>query len=278
MNIAVIGLGLIGGSMAKGIKTKTGHMVFGKDTNSETMLMASLSGAIDKEIDDKILGDCDLIFLCLTPNVAINWLEENKKKISSKTTVVDFCGIKRDVCKKLSKIAEEGNFSYVGGHPMAGKERGGFKNSSPDLFTGASMILTPDEKTLPETLETLSSLFYDVGFSRIVYSTPEEHDRIIAYTSQLAHIVSSAYIKSPEAARQRGFSAGSFRDMTRVAYLDEKMWTELFLGDADYLTKELGILISHLEEYKSALESGNKEELTKLLKEGREAKIVAGGN
>lgn len=278
MNIGLVGLGLIGGSMAKGIKTKTGHSVFATDLNDETMLMAKLSGAIDEELCDGNIASCDVIFLALRPQVAIKWLKDNGDKISSDTTVVDFCGVKRNVCKNMREIADGHGFGYIGGHPMAGKERGGFKNSTPDLYVGASMILTPDEKTLPEVLEGLVSLFYDIGFSRIVYSTPDEHDRIIAYTSQLAHIVSSAYIKSPEAQRQRGFSAGSFRDMTRVAYLDEDMWTELFLEDADYLTRELDILAENLEKYRDALHKRDKDALHTLLQEGKECKIKAGGN
>lgn len=278
MNIGIVGLGLMGGSMAKSIKTKTGHSVFAKDTNDETMLMANLTGALDGELDEKTLPMCDIVFLALRPGIATKWLDANAESIGEKAVVVDFCGVKRNVTRKMRAIADSKGFSYIGGHPMAGKERGGFKNSTPDLYVGASMILTPDDKTLPELLEELSSLFYDVGFSRVVYSTPEEHDRIIAYTSQLAHIVSSAYIKSPEAQRQRGFSAGSFKDMTRVAYLDEDMWTELFLENSDYLTYELDVLIDSLNEYKKALHEGDRNTLNSLLREGKECKIKAGGN
>ncbi len=278
MNIGLVGLGLIGGSMAKGIKIKTGHSVYAIDKNDETMLMANLSGAMDGELNDSTIPLCDVIFLALRPQIAITWLNENADKISTEATVVDFCGVKRNVCREMSNIADKRGFTYIGGHPMAGKERGGFKNSTPDLYVGASMILVPNDKTFPEKLEELSSLFYDVGFSRIVYTTPEEHDRIIAYTSQLAHIVSSAYIKSPEAQKQRGFSAGSFRDMTRVAYLDEDMWTELFLENPDFLIKELDILIENLSEYNSALKNGDKNLLHRLLKDGKECKIKAGGN
>lgn len=278
MVIGIVGLGLMGGSMAKGIKTKTGHTAYAFDISEEAMLMARLSGAMDDELNDTTLPLCDVIFLALRPGIAIKWLEDNEKKLSKQTTVVDFCGVKRSVCAKMRAIADKNGFGYIGGHPMAGKERGGFKNSNADLYVGASMILTPDEKTTPELLEELSCLFYDVGFSRVVYSTPDEHDRIIAYTSQLAHIVSSAYIKSPEAQRQRGFSAGSFRDMTRVAYLDEDMWTELFMEDRDYLTRELDILIDNLNEYKKALHSEDREALKNLLREGKESKIKAGGN
>ena len=140
------------------------------------------------------------------------------------------------------------------------------------------MILTPDHRTDMKLLDTLKNFFLDVGFAQLTFSTPEEHDRIIAFTSQLAHIVSSAYVKSPEAQRRRGFSAGSFRDMTRVARLDEDMWTELFLADADYLTGELDVLIAHLTEYAETLKSGDAKRLRALLKEGRECKAKAGGN
>lgn len=161
---------------------------------------------------------------------------------------------------------------------MAGSERGGFVNSTPNLFSGASMILTPDERTDMIMLEQLKTFFTDIGFASLTFSTPEEHDRIIAYTSQLAHVVSSAYVKSPEAQRRRGFSAGSFSDMTRVARLDEDMWTELMLDDADFLTGELRILIDNLNEYLTALEAKDSEKLRALLREGREKKALAGGN
>lgn len=278
MNIGIVGLGLMGGSMAKSVKFKTGHNVFASDIDKETMVLANLCGAMDGELTCDTIKECEVIFLALRPKSAHNWLCENGKYISPDTVVVDFCGVKSLLTEKLEKLASEHGFCYVGGHPMAGKERGGFKNSTEDLFVGASMILTPDAKTLPETLELLRALFYDVGFSRIEYTTPEEHDRIIAYTSQLAHIVSSSYVKSDSSTKQRGFSAGSFRDMTRVAYLDEEMWTELFLDNRENLLREIDVLLSNLQDYRDALEEGSYEKLKKLLKEGKECKIKAGGN
>ena len=151
-------------------------------------------------------------------------------------------------------------------------------SATDDLYVGASMILTPDKRTDMVLLDTLKNLFLDIGFARLTFSDPEEHDRIIAFTSQLAHIVSSAYVKSPEAQRRRGFSAGSFRDMTRVARLDEDMWTELCMADADYLTHELDILIENLTAYADALKRSDNVKLRALLKEGRELKASAGGN
>lgn len=278
MNIAVVGLGLIGGSLSKAIKGRTGHNVFGADLNEETMLLARLSGAIDAPISDENLEKMDLVLIAVRPLAAILWAEKNFSRLKKGACVVDMCGVKREVTRKMEEYAEKTGVIYVGGHPMAGKERGKFQNAAEDLFAGASMILTPGKDTTPDTLENLNNLFTDIGFARIVFTTPDEHDRIIAYTSQLAHIASSAYIKSPEALRQRGFSAGSFRDMTRVAFMDEDMWTELFLLNADYLTGQVHLLIENLKEYEEALNNKDADRLRSLLKDGREIKTRAGGN
>jgi len=278
MKVGIVGLGLIGGSMAKSVKTRTSHTVYGIDLDQETMTLARLCGAIDGALTDETLPQCDLVLVAIRPQAAIDWVKENGEKIARTAILVDLCGVKRVVVREMAPVAEKYGFAYIGGHPMAGRERGGFTSSTEDLYVGASMILTPDKRTDMKLLETLQTFFLDVGFAKLTFSEPEEHDRIIAFTSQLAHIVSSAYVKSPEAQRRRGFSAGSFRDMTRVARLDEDMWTELFLDDADHLTKELGILIGHLEEYRAALESRDETRLRDLLKEGREKKATAGGN
>ena len=278
MNVGIVGLGLIGGSMAKSIKVRTAHTVWGIDLDAETMTLSRLSGAIDGTLTNENIPACDLLLIAIRPAAAIEWVKKHAPLFAKNAIVVDLCGVKRNVCAAIAPIAKEYGFAYIGGHPMAGRERGGFVHSSEELFTGASMILTPDQNTDMRMLETLKSFFTDAGFAGLTFSTPEEHDRIIAYTSQLAHLVSSAYIKSPEAQRRRGFSAGSFRDMTRVAHLDEAMWTELFLDDADFLTEQLEILIDHLNEYREALVARDAEQLQSLLKDGREKKATAGGN
>lgn len=278
MNVGIVGLGLIGGSMAKSTKARTSHTVWGTDLDGETMTMARMSGAIDGPLTDERLAECGLILVAICPGAAVEWVKRHAEKIPKKAILVDLCGVKRTVVNAIAPIAEKQGFAYIGGHPMAGKERGGFTASSENLYVGASMILTPDRRTDMQLLETLKAYFLDVGFAGLTFSDPEEHDRIIAFTSQLAHIASSAYVKSPEAQRRRGFSAGSFQDMTRVARLDENMWTELFMADRDYLTKELDILIANLQAYADALKSGDAERVRALLKEGRELKATAGGN
>ena len=278
MNVAIVGLGLIGGSMAKSIKNRTGHTVWGADLNSETMTMARMCGAIDAPLTDENLPRAELILVAIRPGAAVEWVRQHAHLIARSAILVDLCGVKRVVVEAIAPIAEEHGFAYIGGHPMAGRERGGFTASTDDLYVGASMILTPDKRTDMQLLETLKAFFLDLGFAGLTFSTPAEHDRIIAFTSQLAHIVSSAYVKSPEAQRRRGFSAGSFQDMTRVARLDEDMWTELFLDDEDFLTKELDELIGHLTDYRNALQDRDAQRLHDLLKEGRELKASAGGN
>ena len=278
MNVGIVGLGLIGGSMAKSTKARTGHTVWGTDLDKETMTMARMCGAIDAPLTEENLPQCDLILVAIRPGAAVEWVRTHAHLIAPSAILVDLCGVKRTVVSAITPIARERGFAYIGGHPMAGRERGGFTASSEDLYVGASMILTPDQRTDMQLLETLKAFFLDLGFAGLTFSDPEEHDRIIAFTSQLAHIVSSAYIKSPEAQRRRGFSAGSFQDMTRVARLDEDMWTELFLDDADYLTTELDELIVHLREYADAIRARDAQALRTLLRDGREKKASAGGN
>jgi prephenate dehydrogenase len=278
MKVGIVGLGLIGGSMAKSTKARTAHTVYGGDLDPETMTMARMCGAIDAALTDENLPQCDLILVAIRPGAAIQWVRDHADKIAKSAILVDLCGVKRVVVEAITPIAQQYGFAYIGGHPMAGTERGGFTSSTDSLYVGASMILTPDKRTDMQLLETLKAFFLDIGFANLTFSDPEEHDRIIAYTSQLAHIASSAYIKSPESQRRRGFSAGSFRDMTRVARLDEDMWTELFLDDADYLTRELDVLIQNLQDYAQALRAKDVDKLRALLKEGREMKATAGGN
>ena len=278
MKIGIVGLGLIGGSMAKSIHLRTEHTIWGIDLNAETMGLARMCGAIDGPLTDENLPECDLILVAIRPGDAICWIREHAHLISKSAILVDLCGVKRIVVDAVTPIAAEYGFTYVGGHPMAGRELNGFTSSTDSLYVGASMILTPDPNTDVKVLEILNNVFQDIGFAKLTYSTPEEHDRIIAFTSQLAHIVSSAYVKSPEAQRRRGFSAGSFRDMTRVARMDEEMWAELFMADADHLIRELDIFIQNLTDYSNAIKSGNRALLQEMLRDGREKKASAGGN
>ena len=273
MIVGIVGLGLIGGSMAKSIKNRTAHTVYGADLNAETMTMARMCGAIDAPLTAENLPECDLVLVAIRPGAAVEWVRQNAARISKSAILVDLCGVKRTVVEAITPIAAEHGFAYIGGHPMAGRERGGFTAATDDLYVGASMILTPDARTDMQLLETLKAFFLDIGFAGLTFSTPAEHDRIIAFTSQLAHITSSAYVKSPEAQKRRGFSAGSFRDMTRVAFLNADMWTELFLDNRGPLQQEIEGIIGQLRAFSEALRAGDAAQLHALLQDGREKKI-----
>ncbi len=273
MNIGVIGLGLIGGSLAKAIKKNTTHTVLGKDINEETMKKATLTGAIDGELTDISLAD--ILIVSLYPSATVKFIEENADKIKKGAIVTDVSGVKKSVCDKLFPLAEEKGFSFIGGHPMAGVEFSGFDYSKDALFKNASMILVPSKKESIGNCELLSELFKSLGFTRIQFTTPEEHDKMIALTSQLAHVISSAYVKSPSALNHKGFSAGSFRDMTRVARLNESLWSELFFANKENLLTEIDGLIEHLIEYKTALSEDDEEMMIELLKEGTKRKLLS---
>lgn len=276
MNIAIIGLGLIGGSLAKTIKKHMPqHTVLGYDTNEQTMFKARLLDAIDTELTDERLSICDMVIVATWPKAAVEYVKTHAAQIKKGAVVTDVCGVKAAVCEPLWQTAQEHGFLFVGGHPMAGMEYSGFDHASATLFQNASMILTPPRGTDIQTLEKLKHFWRELGFARVVITTPENHDKVIAYTSQLAHVASSAYIRSPFAMEHHGFSAGSFRDMTRVARLDENMWTELFELNREPLLAELNHLIQHLTQYRDALEEQNNEVLRALLREGRERKEIA---
>ena len=267
MNIAIAGMGLIGGSFAKAIKKYTNHNVFVWNRTAATAEKAVSEGAADGLLDNDTLGGCDLVILCLYPELTIEWVKERAPYINKGAVVTDTCGVKRVICDALEPVAENYGFTFIGGHPMAGRELSGYEASLPELFQGASMILTT-----PQAPEIWKNLADELGFAGVKCTTPEEHDRMIAFTSQLAHIVSGAYVKSPNALNHKGFSAGSFKDLTRVAYLNENMWTELFLDNRDMLEFEISNIIKELEKYRDALEKGDAEELKAILKEGRERK------
>lgn len=270
MTIGIIGLGLIGGSMAKAIKFNTGNKVLGWDVSDTVRYRAKLVGAVDGFLEDGNPGECDLVIIALYPKETLEYIEAAKALFKKGAIVVDCCGIKTQICDTAGALAQEYGFSFVGGHPMAGIERSGFAFSNPDIFKGATMILTPQKDADLTMLNDLSFFFRSLGFGALKITTCQEHDQMIAYTSQLAHVVSSAYIKNDLSHRHKGFSAGSFQDMTRVAKLNEHMWTNLFLDNREYLLEEVEQLIDRLVTYKDAIEQSDREGLMKLLREGRE--------
>ena len=266
---AVVGLGLIGGSMAKALKEYVGCKVLGYDIDEDVMQKALLTGAVDGWLDEESLGNVDFTVVVLYPGDTIKYIKDNAPYFKKGSVVIDCCGIKRTICRAVEAVSLENGFIFVGAHPMAGTEQFGFDNSFPEMFVGASLVVTPYSWTTPETLDFISDMAKRLRFGRTQISTPEKHDRLISYTSQLAHVVSCAYVGSPSAPDFRGFSAGSFQDMTRVAKLNENMWSEIFIDNKDFLTHEVDSLVQRLNEINDAIKSEDFETLRGYLREAR---------
>lgn len=269
MNIAVIGLGLIGGSLCKSLKKHTFHHIMGMDSDKETIRKALEQNAIDEEISVDRLNEANLTIICLYPEAICEFVRKNADKFKKGSIVTDTCGVKKAIVESCTPILEEKGVMFLGAHPMAGREFSGFDYSTDNLFEGASFIITPSENTPQIAIDLLSTLAGSIGFSKAVVASPEKHDQVIAYTSQLAHVVSNAYVKSPSVNDFNGFSAGSFMDLTRVAKLNEDMWTSLFMCNKEALLKELDQILSNITEYRDAIRSGDNARLRELLKDGR---------
>lgn len=280
MKIGVVGLGLIGGSMAKAIKENTSHTVYGYDIKESEILAAQLVGSVDEALDDSNIGKCDFVIVSAYPKGVIDFVKQKAPLFKKEAIVVDCGGTKINVCNELYPVADENGFEFIGGHPMAGTQFSGFRHSRANLYKGATMLLAPQSKTSIPVREKARDLFLEIGFGRVQFTTPEQHDRVIGYTSQLPHIISNAYVKSPNALDQRGFSAGSYKDLSRVAKLNEAMWTELFLENRENIIFEIDTLIENLRQYSDAIKNNDEKALMELLRDGTQKKERAdkGGN
>lgn len=272
MNIAVVGLGLIGGSICKALKANTFHHIMGIDTNKDTIRKALEQGAIDEEITEDRLCEASLTIVALYPTAIVEFVKKNADRFRKGSIVMDICGVKGYIVHNCTEVLEEKGVIFIGTHPMAGTEHSGFDYSTATLFQKASFIITPTEKTPQIAIDLVSTLGSSMGFGQVVIATPEQHDTNIAYTSQLAHVVSNAYVKSPSLLRADGFSAGSFLDLTRVAYLNEEMWSSLFMCNKEALLFEVNTIIDELSKYRDAMENDDIDTLRELLKDGRELK------
>lgn len=274
--IGIVGLGLIGGSMARAY-TRAGYTVLALDKNKNAFSEAMTADAIAGALTPETVCNCELLLLAIYPQAAIHVLTELAPHLNRHTLVIDLCGTKRKIVTEAAALAAKWGFSYIGGHPMAGTQFSGFANSRHTLFHGAPMVLVPTTND-EDTVARAKSLLAPVGFGSFAITTAAQHDRVIAFTSQLAHVVSNAYVKSPQAQIHHGFSAGSYKDLTRVAWLNEKMWCELFLENRDFLADEIDGIIHALSAYKAALAANDAKTLEALLREGRIAKEQADRN
>lgn len=276
MKVGILGLGLIGGSLARAYAL-AGHTVYVSVRNKPMLAFAQLSGAVHDALTPENIGQCDLILLAIYPDGSASWLEENARLISKDALVIDCCGIKRQICQRCFPLAERYGFTFVGGHPMAGSQFSGFKYSRSTLFQGQPMVLVPPRFDDMELLDRCKTALAPCEFGSFSVTTAEDHDKMIAFTSQMPHILSNAFIKSPTALRHKGFSAGSYKDLTRVAWLNAPMWAELFMENKDNVLTELDFYIESLQSYRDAISNGDTETLTALLEDGKRRKEEVDG-
>lgn len=276
MNVGILGLGLIGGSLAR-CYALTGHTVYAREADDSMLSFAMLAGAVHGRLDADTIPNCDLILLAIYPGGSAAWLEENAPRISKTTLVLDCCGVKQEICRRCFPLAQRYGFTFVGGHPMAGSQFSGFKYSRATLFEGAPMVLVPPVFDDIALLDRVKTALEPCHFGSFSVTTAQEHDKMIAFTSQMPHILSNAFIKSPTARGHKGFSAGSYRDLTRVAWLNPQMWAELFADNKENVLFELDQYIHSLTQYRDALAQDDLPELIRLLDEGKKRKEEVDG-
>lgn len=276
MKVGILGLGLIGGSLARAYALE-GHTVYAIQRNETMLSFAMLAGAVHGKLDENTIPQCDLLLLAIYPDDSASWLERNAHLVSKHALVIDCCGIKKEVCRRCFPLAEQYGFTFIGGHPMAGSQFSGFKYSRADLFEGAPMVLVPPVYDDMQMLDRAKEALKPCNFGFFSVTTAEEHDKMIAFTSQMPHILSNAFIKSPTALKHKGFSAGSYKDLTRVAWLNPQMWAELFLDNGDNVLYELDHYIDSLKAYREAIAAKDMDTLVALLEEGKKRKEEVDG-
>jgi prephenate dehydrogenase len=276
MNVGILGLGLIGGSLARAY-AMDGHTVYATQRDENMLSFAMLAGAVHGRLNEETIPQCDLILLAIYPDGSASWLENHAHLINPRALVLDCCGIKEEICRRCFPVAEKYGFTFVGGHPMAGSQFSGFKYSRADLFEGAPMVLVPPVFDDIQLLDRVKTTLKPCNFGFFSVTTTPEHDKMIAFTSQMPHILSNAFIKSPTALNHKGFSAGSYKDLTRVAWLNAPMWAELFLENREQLLFELDYFLESLSAYREAIAEGDEDKLIALLEEGKKRKEQVDG-
>ena len=276
MKVGILGLGLIGGSLARAYALE-GHTVYAIQRNESMLSFAMLAGAVHGKLNEATIPECDLILLAIYPDGSASWLEKHAHLVSPDALVIDCCGIKKEICARCFPLAKKYGFTFVGGHPMAGSQFSGFKYSRASLFKGAPMVLVPPVFDDMQLLDRVKQSLKPCQFGFFSVTTAEEHDKMIAFTSQMPHILSNAFIKSPTALNHKGFSAGSYKDLTRVAWLNPQMWAELFMENKENVLFELEFYINSLIAYKEAISDDNMEQLISLLEEGKKRKEQVDG-
>lgn len=268
LTVTVVGLGLIGGSVARALKTSV-KAIYGVDCDNSVLKFAKEQNIIDEGYTNakEPLCKSDIVILCLYPNASLNFVRDNINNFKDNSILTDVVGVKSPLMKLYNETNP--NFIYIGGHPMAGREVSGFINSTDTMFNGANFIVTPPLGATEEQIKVVEKLAIAIGCATITRTTPENHDKIIAYTSQLPHVIATAMCDTPLLVKHKNFTGGSFEDVTRVAKINELLWTELFLNNSEYLIEEIDRFTNSLNDIKTAIKCGDNSKLMDIMRRVR---------
>ena len=274
MKITIIGLGLMGGSVARRLRGFHDCRIAAYDRDRESLDLALADGVIDEAYTEAggAMRDADLIILCLYPQLNVDHVRDNLDSIRSGAIITDVTGIKGFMIRELEKLLPD-DVEFLGGHPMAGREVGGYKSSTDTLFDNAPYIITPTERNTPGAIQLVRDMAKYIGCRTVVTTTPDEHDSIIAYTSQLMHVVAVALCENPLLERSESFAGGSLQDCTRIAVINEKMWSELFVENGEHLAHRITEFQNTLEDMKQAALAGDRAELERIMKHATQQKL-----
>lgn len=267
LNITVVGLGLIGGSYAMAIRELNPKKLYAVDIDEEAILDAEKNGIIDKGYvnADIPLKESDLVIICLYPKLVKNFIKDNIQHFKNGAVITDVTGIKSGFIEEVNHILRE-DLDFVFGHPMAGREQKGLKFASKEVFKGANYIITPTERNKEENIKFLEELIRKIGFRNVVRISPEKHDKIIGFTSQLPHVIAVSLVNSDELGIDTGsYTGDSYKELTRIAQINSELWTELFMGNKDNLIKEIEVFEQNIAMVKNAIINEEKSLLTELL-------------
>lgn len=264
----------MGGSMARRLRGFHNCTIAAYNRSRESLDLALADGVIDEAYDNAgdAMDNADLIIMCLYPQLNIDFVRENVDRIKPGAVITDVTGVKGFIISEMKKILPD-TVDFIGGHPMAGREVGGYKSSTDTLYDNAPYIITPDKTNKPENIQLVRDMAKYIGCREVVTTTPDEHDSIIAYTSQLMHVVAVALCDNPLLERSSSFAGGSLQDCTRIAVINEKMWSELFVENKEHLAYRITEFQDCLERIKKATLDGDRAELEKIMKHATEQKL-----
>ena len=273
--ILIVGLGLLGGSYARVLK-RFGFHISAITKEQSSIDYALKEGLIDEgstELDEKIIGEADIVIFALYPHIFREWIEQNQSLLKSGALITDVTGVKCSIIYKVQEMLRP-DIEFIAAHPMAGREVSGVENSTDKMFAGANYIVTPTDKNTPEAIGTCMELGRLLGFSNVTTLSPEEHDEMIGLLSQLTHCIAITLMTCNDKENMEKFTGDSFRDLTRIARINDLMWSELFIENKTALLKQMNLFINKFNELKSMLETEDVEAMRKMMRHSTERRAL----